>query len=125
MSIRKNGSGVGLYLYHKLSNPHFHCSITSTAFIDNKAILDGGGLYIYNASLTGQSGDHFQIRSTHFSRNVATLGNGGGLMVADATLNLFDSIITGNMAHEGGGLNMLNGRVEASNCCFEDNQAVL
>jgi hypothetical protein len=77
-------------------------AVSGCTFARNAAFY-GGGVYAYNTTLT--------LSLSALARNIATLGDGGGLFASDCrAVSVTDSLVSGNAAggHTGGGIAALN-----------------
>lgn len=111
--LRAEGQGGGLYI-------NYNCSgtlIKDCIFSENKARLDGGGVYIIQSSPT--------IENCIFVGNSALTDDGGGLfMVMMSDPKIVDCEFRENYANEdGGGIAMFQGEPVITNCIFADNSA--
>ena len=90
-NVAKTGQGGGVYLRNTAG-----IVITGSLFQGNVAASSGGGVSIAgNATLT----------SVKILDNIAGPGGrGGGLRISDGTVFIFRSVITGNVANDGGGI---------------------
>jgi len=74
----------------------------SLSIKNNKANIDGGGLYITN-------GGSFNMSSGEISNNSTTSGNGGGVFMQDGSVTITNGTIKNNIsANYGGGLYVYN-----------------
>lgn len=125
-------------------------TITNSQFISNTATAKGGGIYNDSDSMTitkstfsgnnapgggwpsggggiyNNSAGTLTITGSTFSENSSEFGGGGGIHCYNCTLNILNSIFTGNTASSGGGIYHLyedSGLSTIRNSTFSNNSA--
>lgn len=101
-------------------------TVTNTSFTDNKAVKNGGAIYIAKEGVVKFIGEGSDA-SNAFFKGSETNADGGAICIGSGTLNIKGYTFEGNIAGKNGGaVNIANGKgikVEITDSYFNGNKA--
>ncbi len=89
--------------------------LSNSTMSRNKATNDGGGIYLYQGSLS--------ITDTDIVDNAAGTGGGGAASSGSGTINVMNSVFGRNTAGNGGGISTSGGTLNVMGSTFANNSA--